>query len=106
MGETGEDQKSGRQKQSWCENITAELVINGLTLLVLTITMAGVLWYACVAKQQNDNLAASVTEQVAGMMPVVMADGVQPGVQGQKPDEYQIKHSPSDHPVIMVYKFG
>src|SRR5713226_9572341 len=53
MGETAEYHKDGNQKQNWRENITAERVIHGLTLLVLFITMIGVFWYAEEAKQAN-----------------------------------------------------
>lgn len=46
------------------------------TLIILTFTMIGVFWYACIASRQNTNLVRSVNEEIMVNRPVLIANGV------------------------------
>lgn len=80
--------------QHWSEKI--RLVIDGFTLIVLFFTMIGVFWYACIASQQNANLAKSVAQEVMVNRPVVFANAIR----SEGTDAYPLQAS------VVIVNFG
>lgn len=77
------------------------------TLIVLSITMVGVLYYACEARRQNEQLSRSVAEEVATNRAVVLTNGIMPVKKDTTTGNYTpTKKVLSDTVAVVSVNFG
>ena len=77
MEETKAHTSDGNTPQQGESHPPSKFWIDLVTLFVLTITMGGVLYYACAAHTQNILLAKSVAQQMQVSRPVVLSNTFQ-----------------------------